>query len=146
MINIIQKTATILLGIAIAVNLSGIVLIAYAATCTDADQSGCTSTNFSVGTYLRADGQKASDAAYKASIQGGLGAVVVSLINQLSYVIGSFALIALIIGGFTYMTSSGQERLATKAKGMITNAIIGLVVALSAFYITLYVQSIFYEK
>ncbi len=71
--------------------------------------------------------------------------MIVRLINQLSYVIGSFALLALIIGGFTYLTSAGQERLITRAKDMVKYAVIGLVVALSAFYITLFVQTIFYE-
>jgi hypothetical protein len=153
MINLIQKTAAILLGIAIAINLSGIILVAYAqdeaptekSGCNETDQSKCASTSFNVVKYLQAKDQKGTATNYAASIKGGLGSVIVQLINQLSYVIGSFALLALILGGFTYITSAGQERLITKAKDMIKYAIIGLVVAMSAFYITLYVQSIFYE-
>ncbi|MBP7058268.1 hypothetical protein KBB06_02955 [Candidatus Gracilibacteria bacterium] len=117
--------------------------IAQAAECTATDKSGCATSSFSVGTYLTVPGQGGTD--FETRVKGGIGYTIVTLINQLTIVIGSFAMLALIIGGFTYLTSSGQERLITKAKDMVKYAVMGLVVALLAYYITAYVQSLFYE-
>lgn len=139
--NLLNRTVMLLLAAGIILNLCGVFMVANAETTCKDDPTKCAGASFNVGDYLAAEGQTVN----KATVQGGFGAVIVKIINQLSYVIGSFALLALIVGGFTYLTSAGQERLITKAKDIVKYAIIGLIVALSAFYITLYVQSIFYE-
>lgn len=91
---------------------------------------------FSVGTYLKTNEQKefVSVPAY-----------IVRIINILSMAIGSFAFLAIVIGGFMMVTSGGREAAVTRGKDIIKYAIIGLVVALAAFFITSFVQSIFYE-
>lgn len=134
-----QIILTIILGLLIFSS------IAQAAECTATDKSGCATSSFSVGTYLTVPGQGGSSQEFQDRLKGGVGYTVVTLINQLTIVIGSFAMLALVIGGFTYLTSSGQERLITKAKDMVKYAVMGLVVALLAYYITAYVQSLFYE-
>lgn len=139
--NILKRIIFLALAAGMILNLCGIFMVANAETTCKDDPTKCSSASFKVTDYLKTEGQTVS----KESLQGGLGAMIVKVINQLSYVIGSFALVALIAGGFTYLTSAGQERLITKAKGIVMYAVIGLIVALSAFYITLYVQSIFYE-
>jgi len=55
--------------------------------------------------------------------------------------LGVIALILILYGGFIYMTSGGEEEKVGKAKKYIINAIIGLVIILSAFAITSYVMS-----
>ena len=52
--------------------------------------------------------------------------------------LGVIFLILIIYGGFTWMTAGGNEQQITKAKGIIFNAIIGLIVVLAAYAITAY--------
>jgi len=100
--------------------------------------------SFSVGTYLTTTGQE----NVKNMLKPGVPVVavyIVRLINYLALVIGSFAFLTIVIGGFLMITSAGQEQALSKGKDMIKYAIIGLLVALSAYFITAFVQSIFYE-
>ena len=70
---------------------------------------------------------------------------VVRFINFLALTIGSFAFLVIVIGGFTMLTSGGADEAVTKGKDMIKYALIGLVIAFSAYFITAFVQSIFFE-
>lgn len=54
------------------------------------------------------------------------------------WTVGISAMFMMIIGGFTYMTSAGNKSAAGSAKGIITDSLIGLAVALVA-YLFLYV-------
>jgi hypothetical protein len=94
------------------------------------------SASFRVGTYLKTENQAAFES---------VPAYIVRFINLLSMAIGSFAFLAIVIGGFTMLTSGGREASITKGKDIIKYAILGLIVALAAFFITSFVQSIFYE-
>jgi len=97
--------------------------------------------SFSVGKYLIAPGQT-------NVVKEGVPVVavyIVRLINFLSLLIGSFAFLAIVIGGIMLVTSGGQEQQLTKGKDVIKYAIIGLAVALASYFITAFVQSIFYE-
>jgi hypothetical protein len=58
--------------------------------------------------------------------------------NLLPYIFGAAAialLIYLILGGFQLMTSQGDPKAAQSAQGKITNAIIGFVIIILAFFI-----------
>ncbi len=70
---------------------------------------------------------------------------LIRLINVLSLMIGSVAFLAIVVGGFMLLTSAGKETQVTKGKDIIRFAIIGLVIGFSAYFITSYVQSIFYD-
>lgn len=59
----------------------------------------------------------------------GLALFVIKLIINMS---GVVAIVFLMVGGFLYMTSSGNEEAAEKGKKIIINAIIGLVVIIMA--------------
>lgn len=98
--------------------------------------AGSPAPTFSVGEILKADGQKGE---YEIS------AYIVRLINFLALLIGSCAFLAIIIGGLMLVTSAGKEAQVTKGKDIIKYAIIGLVVAMASYYITAFVQSVFYE-
>ena len=74
-----------------------------------------------------------------------IGQYIVRLINLLSLVIGSFSFTAIVIGGVILVISAGSEGTLQKGKDIIKYAIIGLVIGLAAYYITSFVQSIFYE-
>lgn len=62
-----------------------------------------------------------------------------NIINVLLYGLGIVAVIAIIIGGFVYVTSNGDAAKIKKAKDIILYAVIGLVVALLAFAIVNFV-------
>jgi len=53
--------------------------------------------------------------------------------------IGILFLILVIYGGITWMTATGNDQKVEKAKNMIINAVIGLLIVLSAYAITNFV-------
>ncbi len=58
-------------------------------------------------------------------------------------IIGSLAMILLIIAGFVYMFSQGNQQTLDKAKDILKYAIIGLIVTFLSYVAILFVQSIF---
>jgi hypothetical protein len=78
--------------------------------------------------------------AYHGSSQEITPAEVVSQI--ISYVLsflGVIFLVLLIYGGFLWMTASGDSEQITKAKDILINATIGLIIILSSYTITYFV-------
>jgi hypothetical protein len=73
------------------------------------------------------------------NIQTTIGAIV----NTLLFLIGVAAVIVIILGGITYTASAGSEEAVKRAKNMITYAVIGLVLAISAYAIVNYVIKAF---
>lgn len=77
------------------------------------------------------------------SIGGGnspsLEVSVKTLLNTFFYIIGAVAVVMIIYGGFKYITSSGDSSAVTSAKNTILYAVVGLVVALSAYAIANFV-------
>ncbi len=70
---------------------------------------------------------------------GGLFGTIQTIINWILAVLGIVAVIMVIIGGFTYMTSQGDPGKTKKARDTILYGIIGLVIALLAFAIVNFV-------
>jgi D-alanyl-lipoteichoic acid acyltransferase DltB (MBOAT superfamily) len=66
--------------------------------------------------------------------------ILVSLINLLLALSGVVILIFMLYGGFLWMTAGGQEDQVKKAKTIISNSVIGLIIVLSAFSIATFVQ------
>ena len=62
-----------------------------------------------------------------------------AIINAALAVLGLVAVIMIIMGGFNYMTSSGDTAKVTKARNTILYGVIGLVIALLAFAIVNFV-------
>ena len=65
------------------------------------------------------------------------------MIGQIISIVLSFVgvifMILLIYGGFLWMTAGGNEEHIKKAKGILKNATIGLIIALSAYGITYFI-------
>ncbi|HET7529233.1 MAG TPA: pilin [Candidatus Saccharimonadales bacterium] len=57
-----------------------------------------------------------------------INSIVHTVVNLLSAVVGIVAVIMIIVGGFRYVTSGGNDTSVTAAKNTILYAIIGLVV------------------
>lgn len=67
--------------------------------------------------------------------QTSVSEFILRIINIALTVAGLIAVLFLIIGGFRYITSAGNEETAEQAKKIITNAIIGIVVIILSFVI-----------
>ena len=60
-------------------------------------------------------------------------------LNLTYFLAGVIAVIVIIVAGLMYTTSSGDSGRVAKAKNLLTYAIVGLVVVMSAFVITNFV-------
>jgi len=70
-----------------------------------------------------------------------VSAFIIRIINIALTVAGLIAVLFLIIGGFRYITSAGNEETAEQAKKIIINAIIGIVVIILSFVIVRVISS-----
>ena len=86
--------------------------------------------------------QGAQDAA-PTGAPTDLTAQITIITNTLLLVIGVVAVIMLIVGGFRYVLSNGNEKAVSAAKDTILYAIIGIVVALLAYAIVNFVLTQF---
>ena len=61
--------------------------------------------------------------------------LVLGVIHLLLLVSGSLAVLFIIIGGFFYITSAGNEEQAEQGRATLTNAVIGIVVIILSYAI-----------
>lgn len=85
---------------------------------------------------------------YKNSIQGNLGlgnedprAIAARVINVVMGFLGIIAVIIILVGGFQWMTAGGDEGKVESAKKMMTAGVIGLVIILAAWGVTIFVMN-----
>ena len=78
---------------------------------------------------------KEANGCFKNANKEGLPNVVIAIINAVIGVLGLVAVIFIIIGGISYMTSSGEAAKIEKAKKTILYAVIGLGICVLAFAI-----------
>lgn len=69
--------------------------------------------------------------------------IVINLINWVLGILALIAVVLILIGGFKWMTSAGNEEKAEGGKKVIISAIIGLLIVMAAWGISLYAVSIF---
>jgi hypothetical protein len=62
-----------------------------------------------------------------------------SLLNIIFGVIGAVSILMIAVGGFRYIASQGDSQAAAKAKGTVQNALIGLIVAITAIAIVTFI-------
>lgn len=62
-----------------------------------------------------------------------------NLVNTLLFILGAVSVVVIVIAGFYYTTSNGDQALITKAKNTLLYAVVGLVVALLAYAIVNFV-------
>ena len=65
--------------------------------------------------------------------------VVGNLINVLISVLGIVFVVLIVYAGYLYLTAAGEEKKVTKAKTLIGQAVIGLVLILAAYSISTFV-------
>ncbi len=65
-----------------------------------------------------------------------IGAIVGSIIGSILSFLGVIFLVLIIYGGYMYMTAMGSEEKVSRAKKIIVDASIGLVIILSSYAIS----------
>lgn len=73
------------------------------------------------------------------TLEGGISAILTVALSFL----GVIFLLMMIFGGILWMTARGNEKNVDRAKNIIFDSIIGLVIVVSAYAITYFVTSIF---
>lgn len=87
------------------------------------------------------DSEDQKDESPESNSLYGPNGIITKIVRLLSLVIGIAAVIVIIIGGIRYVTSSGDPNNTTGAKNTILFAIVGLLVALLAQAIIIFVIS-----
>lgn len=70
-----------------------------------------------------------------------IGTFVTRIVNILLWAVGILGVVMLIIGGFKYITASGDANKLTSAKNTIIYAMIGIAVAALSYAIVIWVNS-----
>lgn len=119
-----KRLSTLLTGLAITIALSlGLAAPAFAQTAQDQINNGlCAGSNLQFTENPGQCSAASSDATTK------INNLVKTVVNLLSAVVGIVAVIMIIVGGFRYVTSGGNDTSVTSAKNTILYAIIGLIV------------------
>ncbi len=75
--------------------------------------------------------------------QLSIGQIISNITNVLLFIVGIAAVIGIIYGGFTYVTSGGDENRLRQAKEAILYSVVGLIISLLSFLIVQFVTGIF---
>ena len=65
--------------------------------------------------------------------EGSFRQIVLNIVNFILYFLGLIAVIMVIYGGITYVTSAGNQESVEKAKKIIMYAVIGIIIVLISF-------------
>lgn len=107
------------------------------ATMSPANAFSCVGPNGNIITNATDMSQCAGGSDNKTDLMGTLTVVI----NVILAVVGFVAVIMIIMGGISFITSQGDSSKVTKARNTILYGVVGLVVALLAFAIVNFVLS-----
>ncbi|HSE29096.1 MAG TPA: hypothetical protein VLA77_00745 [Candidatus Saccharimonadales bacterium] len=128
----LQKAAqTLMIAPLLVLGLSFVVPVAVNAGPTPTTTTTCNAANPDIS-QGPAGGAECVRPSADTQLFGSTGIFVI-VTNILIFIIGSIAVIMLIIGGIRYTVSQGDQNAITSAKNTILYAIIGIVVAVLAF-------------
>ena len=117
-------------------------------TSTDAtDDAGSSDTgldSFSVGTFLTIEGEQDQSYFDEEESSAPLVSFILTIIDFLTKVIGTACMVLIIIGGLLMVASEGDDNRVQKGKSIITQAVIGLIIALTSYVLVTFVQSLLY--
>ena len=68
--------------------------------------------------------------------------IFTSAVRALTALVGVAVFIMFVVGGFNFLFSGGDQKKLEKARGTLTNAIIGVVVIVAAYLILLTIKAI----
>ncbi len=128
-----KKIKMLIVGVAVAIAGLFVATPAMAVTCPAGSYRA--EHNISADTYAQCNLPDKDDSGKEIN----LFQTIQTIINWILAVLGLVAVIMVIIGGFTYMTSQGDPTKTKKARDTILYGIIGLIIALLAFAIVNFV-------
>jgi len=98
---------------------------------------------FSINDFKNTSGldTTAKGSGYTTEANPDPGQVLTKVIETFLTFLGVLFLGLMIYGGFTWMTAKGNQQKVDKAKSIITNSIIGLVVIMAAYGLTMYIAN-----
>ena len=84
---------------------------------------------------------------YKATLDVGwriptFSELIGNIIRLIFFIAGLFALVYLLLGGFEWVQSAGDEKKLESARGKITNAVIGLVVMIAVLSLVIFLEQV----
>ncbi len=99
--------------------------------------------------YRCPDGSESGDGTISGCFEGvdiaennsDLNAILGTVINVIIGIVGFIAVVMMILGGISFITSQGDAAKVTKAKNTILYGVVGLIVAMLAFAIVNFVLS-----
>ncbi|HOZ53204.1 MAG TPA: pilin [bacterium] len=83
---------------------------------------------------------------YAEADSGSLASTLGIIVNVILSLLGIIFVVLMIVGGFQWMTAGGNEEAVKKAQSRIKNAIIGLVVVVSAYAIWNLIDRLFITR
>ncbi len=98
---------------------------------------------FSVKDNLKLDDGEQPKKYFADSTQSPIVSLIITVIDFAITIMGSIAVILFIVAGFMFMASNGNSQKLDEAKDIMKYAAMGLIIALLAYVITIFVQSIF---
>jgi len=72
-------------------------------------------------------------------VEGDLQPLVARIIKSFLAILGTVAIVLIIYAGYLWMTAAGNEEQISKAKKLIANAVIGLIIILAAYSIATFI-------
>ena len=100
-------------------------------------------TVFAQGSLGDASANLGKAANTAGTTEGSVTTIVGTAINAALTLVGIIFLVLMVYGGFLWMTARGSSEQIDQAKQIIVGALIGLVVVMSAYAITVFVTSRF---
>ena len=79
------------------------------------------------------------DSGFSVGAQDQLPTMIATIIKAGLGLLGIIFIVLLVLAGFNWMTAAGDEEKVTKAKNTITRAVIGLIIIIAAYAITVFV-------
>lgn len=87
--------------------------------------------------WVNAD--SAADAAGYDTDQDDINSIIAILIQAMLSLLGVIFLVLLVYGGYLWMTDRGNEEQVKRARNLISAAIIGLIIVVSSYAISIFV-------
>lgn len=103
--------------------------------------------NFCYAAFLKNDtkilikDQADVSAGYGYDTSGNVLALIQTVISAFLGLIGAILLIYLLYAGYNWMTAQGEEEKVTKAKNTLKRAIVGVIIIVAAYAISIFVMS-----
>jgi hypothetical protein len=86
--------------------------------------------------------QSAYEGVADVATIGSLASLFSNIIQAITALAGVILFIMLVMGGFTFLFSGGDQKKLEKAKGTITNAILGLAILVGSYLILLVLEQV----